>query len=302
MMNFPTLRQLMAVATALLLVSCSGEAQEPQYGGRTYPDVKSDNTLRILAIGNSFTENMTLHLPRLVADAGADSVVVAYAAFAGASLEYQMSHLTSADATHIWAVSTGGRPFVVDSVRRSLPYCVDYADWDIIVIQQKSTLSGLWDTIDPYLATTVRMLKTGHPRAQIVWQMTWAFASHFNKEKEFALYNGSREQMEQAIEDVAANVLRSGCVDLVIHSGRAIAVARRDGIDTTGSELSGDGRHLDEGAGCYIAACSAYERLIAPWADKDVIDLPPDNIKRGSTYVTEANCLRLRQIARDAER
>lgn len=302
MMNISTLRRLMAVATAVLLVSCSGEAQEPHYEGRTYPNAKTDNTLRILAIGNSFTENMTLHLPRLIADAGADSVVVAYAAFAGASLEYQMSHLTSPDATHIWAVSTGGRPFSVDTVRRSLPYCVDYADWDIIVIQQKSTLSGLWNTVNPYLATTTRLLKEGHPRARIAWQMTWAFASHFGKKDEFALYGGSREQMEQAIEGVAANVVGSGCVDMVIHSGRAIAAARREGIDTTGSELSGDGRHLDEGVGCYIAACCAYERLIAPWAGKDVTDLPPDNIKRGSTPVTEANCPRLRQIARDAER
>lgn len=301
-MIISALRRLMAVATAALLVSCSGEAQEPQYEGRVYPDVKSGNTLRILAIGNSFTENMTLHLPRLIADAGADSVVVAYAAFAGASLEYQMTHLTSADATHIRAVSTGGQPFRVDTVRRSLPYCVDYADWDIIVIQQKSTLSGLWETVNPYLATTTRLLKTGHPRAQIAWQMTWAFASHFDRPKEFALYGGSRERMEKAIEDVATNVLSSGCVDLVIHSGRAIAAARREGVDPTGSELSGDGRHLDEGAGCYIAACCAYERLIAPWAGKEVTDLPPDNVNRGATRVTEANCPRLRQIAKDAER
>lgn len=296
------LHRLLTVAVALLLVSCGTEAQEPQYEGKEYPDVKSDNTLRILAIGNSFTENMTLHLPRLIADAGADSVVVAYAAFAGASLEYQMRHLTSADATHIWAVSTGGRPFVVDSVRRSLPFCVDYADWDIIVIQQKSTLSGLWNSVAPYLAPTVRLLKTGHPRARIAWQMTWAFASHFDKQKEFDLYGGSRELMEQAIEGVVANVASSGCVDLIIHSGRAVAVARREGVDASGFELSRDGRHLDEGAGCYIAACCAYERLIAPWTNTDVTALPVDNFSRGDTPVTTANCQMLRQIAAEAER
>lgn len=287
---------------AALLVACDGAAQKPQYEGKVYPEVKADNTLRILAIGNSFTENMTLHLPRLIADAGADSVVVAYAAFAGASLEYQLRHLTSSDATHIWAVSEGGRPFAVDTVRRSLPFCVDYADWDVIVIQQMSTLSGVWSSIEPYLETTVRLLKTGHPSAKIAWQMTWAFASHFNKKDDFAYYDGSRVRMEQAIEDVANKVLKSGCVDMVIHSGRAIAAARRAGGDTTGYELSGDGRHLDEGAGCYIAACCAFQSLIADWVGKDVTSLPADDIHRGLTPVTPANCPLLRQFAESAER
>lgn len=291
---------LLAIIAATFLTSCDTDAQEPQYDGKVYPAKKTDNTLRILAIGNSFTENMTLHLPRLISDAKADSVVVAYAAYAGASLEYQHSHLNSPDATYLWDVSLGGQPFIQDTARQSLPFCLDYADWDVIVIQQRSSLAGKWETISPYLDAVIRHLRTGHPRARIAWQMTWALASHFDKPEEFALYNGSREEMELAIESTTEKIVATGLIDMVIPSGRAIAAARRAEVDTTGNELSPDGRHLDEGAGCYIAACCAYETLIAEWAGVDVTELPVDTIKRGQTPIGPDNCATLRQIAKEA--
>lgn len=295
------IRHLFVLLAAALATACANKTQEPQYNGKIYPAEKTDNTLRILAIGNSFTENMTVHLPQLIADAGADSVVFAYAAFAGASLEYQYNHLVSQDATFLWDLSLGGQPFVQDTVRQSLPFCVDYADWDVIVIQQRSSLAGQWDSISPYLATVVRLLKTAHPRAKIAWQMTWALASHFDKPEEFALYNGSRELMEQAIEETTEKIVATGLIDMVIPSGRAIAAARRTDIDPTGKELSPDGRHLDEGAGCYIAACCAYETLLAEWVGEDLMDLPADSSDHGVVKVTTENCPTLRKFAKDAK-
>ena len=106
-MRLPLLLKILTLS--LLASSCESEAQEPVYQGITYPEEKQDGTLRILAIGNSFSLDMAAHLPRLVSDAKADSVVVAVASVSGTDLAYHRRHLTAYDATYTFATSTASR-------------------------------------------------------------------------------------------------------------------------------------------------------------------------------------------------
>ena len=296
-MRLPLLLKILTLS--LLASSCESEAQEPVYQGITYPEEKQDGTLRILAIGNSFSLDMAAHLPRLVSDAKADSVVVAVASVSGTDLAYHRRHLTAYDATYTFATSTAGEPLRDDTVKRSLPHCLDFADWDVIVIQQLSAYSGRYETIRPHLATIVRLLKSAHPRALIAWQMTWAYASYYQK-SDFNAYDNDRQKMEDAIERATRLVGQSGLVDIIVPTGRAIAEARRQNVDTTGRELSRDGRHLSVGAGRYVAACCAWEAILAPLVGATLEELPTDTITLGRMHVTSQNCHALRKLASDA--
>lgn len=242
---------------------------------------------------------MVTHLPKLVADAEVDSVVVAVAYVGGTDLCFHRWHMTSDDAVYNFYTSIAGQPLTKDSTQRSLPHCLDYADWDVIVIQQVSSLSGSYNSIKSHLATIVRLINSCHPRALIAWQMTWAYASYYDSD-DFKRYNYSREKMEDDIEQTTQQVIESGLVDIIIPSGQAIAKARQLCIDTTRHELSRDGRHLDYGAGRYVASCCAWQSVFAPALRVNLTDLPEDYIPKGFTHVTPQNCHALRILAVDA--
>lgn len=256
------------------LASCAGED-----GGTTlradwqvYPTVKTDGTFRVLAIGNSFTEDFMAHLPELLRLAGADSVTVCKATVPGTSLEYHLGQVTRPDSAYAFQESVGGRPFS-DAANgpTTLKACVDYADWDVIVLQQLSYLSGDYSTIAPFLAPLVDNLSLGHPRAQIAWHETWAYAKSYDGAV-FGRYGHSQATMDSMIVAALRHLLIDEArVARVVPSGEALRQARAAEADPLG--LTAEGRHLDN-RGRLLAAYTLFESLFAPVCDVKVGELP----------------------------
>lgn len=264
------------------LASCAGEdgGTSARTDWRVYPSVKTDGTFRVLAIGNSFTEDFMAHLPELLRLAGADTVVVCKATVPGTSLEYHLGQVTRSDSAYAFQESVGGRPFTdAAGSPATLKTCVDYADWDVIVLQQLSYLSGDYSTIAPFLAPLVDNLRLGHPRAQIAWHETWAYARSYDGAV-FGRYGHSQTTMDSMIVHALRQLLRGEAkVGRVVPCGEALRQARAAETDPMG--LTAEGRHLDN-RGRLLAAYTLFESLFAPtlgvgagklphpaWADAD---------------------------------
>ena len=77
------MKRLVLIATALL----AAMAMYAQGSFENYPLPQNPDTLRILAVGNSFSDDGTEYLPALLEGAGIHNVIVARLYIGGCSLE-----------------------------------------------------------------------------------------------------------------------------------------------------------------------------------------------------------------------
>lgn len=263
----------------------------------TLPDKTPEDSLKILAIGNSFTDDGMAFLPGLIGHAGLSKVKVAKIVVGGTSLQYHYNHAIRNDSVYGYYVSEGGRS-LASKGKTSFQTALSDDRWDIVVMQQVSQYSGLYHTYQPYLDSLIAFVHRQLPQAVIAWQMTWAYGSSSNHSG-FANYNKNQTTMYDAICATVAEAKKESDIDVVIPSGMTIQKLRSTQINNPPLDLTRDGYHLDLGAGRYAAACTWFESLIAPVYHTSCIG----NTLRsnsGNVHVTDDIATICQQAAHDA--
>lgn len=132
--------------------------------------------LKVLTIGNSFADYATTFLPAL-AEAGGKSLVLGKANLGGCSLERHATLLGLAEAN-----DPGGRVYTgfIDPVtgkRRTvtLPEALSATDWDVVTLQQVSSLSYRSESYHPHVDRIIAAIRRLAPGAEIVIHETWAY-------------------------------------------------------------------------------------------------------------------------------
>ena len=218
-------------------------------------DLPSSGHLKVLAIGNSFVYEPIAYLDTLVKASGIDrnQLCVYSAVRNSASLEYWANTCENGD-----SVSLTRRTGEVTMPLQKAPLKeLLEQDWDVVTVQQVSTLSQNLEYISPYLPYLVNQIRKHCPNKDVViaWQQVW---SDWNEE-----YG-----MEKALEDWekinTVVVLTSNYgIDMIIPTGTTMQNARAIELNTPHG-LTRDGKHLAYGVGRYLAACTWFEALIAP--------------------------------------
>jgi hypothetical protein len=122
------------------------------------------DSLRILTIGNSFTDSLAAYFPQVAASAGR-KLVFDRANFGGCELERHWSYIAAEEATPICRIYQGGRK-LRDILARG---------WDIVTIQQASHASWRPETFQPYATNIFEYIRKHAPGAEAVIQQTWAY-------------------------------------------------------------------------------------------------------------------------------
>ncbi len=244
-----------------------------------YPLPENPDTLRILAVGNSFSDDGTEYLPRLLEAAGIHNVIVARLYIGGCSLERHCKEYSEGLADYVYSKSTKNRWELVSRNATLLDGLKD-EPWDIITIQEMSGCSGLYETYGEWIPRLLEIIRkeTLNPRAAIVWHETWAYASNSSHDM-FRLYGNDQDRMYSGIVDCVKRASKEFDIPVVIPSGDAIQIARgtrlnnQDDVpaDSKVYQLTRDGYHLTRQFGCYIAACAWFETLVKPTLGKSVI-------------------------------
>ncbi len=244
-----------------------------------YPLPENPDTLRILAVGNSFSDDGTEYLPRLLEAAGIHNVIVARLYIGGCSLERHCKEYSEGLADYVYSKSTKNRWELVSRNATLLDGLKD-EPWDIITIQEMSGCSGLYETYGEWIPRLLEIIRkeTLNPRAAIVWHETWAYASNSSHDM-FRLYGNNQDRMYSGIVDCVKRASKEFDIPVVIPSGDAIQIARgtrlnnQDDVpaDSKVYQLTRDGYHLTRQFGCYIAACAWFETLVKPTLGKSVI-------------------------------
>ncbi len=284
----------------LLLLLCAlvlpAQAQKHTPGGTP----SRADTLKILAIGNSFTVDGTEYLPALLEAAGLGNVALGRVVRGGTSLENHFDAYTQNRADYSFSQRCGDHWEDVFNPSAITP-ALRYSDWDIVVTQQVSHLSGRYDTYRPWLdsLTQVFSRECSNPAMQLAWQMTWAYGSA-STHAGFPNYGNDQQAMYEATRESVRQLLGEYDIRTLIPSGEAIQRLRRSPLNNPPDDLTRDGFHLDYGAGRYTAACTWFQALIAPWSGQELSGIPFREVSSGKIPVTEENHAVFQEAAREA--
>ncbi|MBR6530520.1 MAG: DUF4886 domain-containing protein [Clostridia bacterium] len=215
------------------------------------------NGLKVLTVGNSFSGDSYAYLHDILTAHGATDVTLCYLYIPGGTLADHAASIAADSATYrLHTFDTNGHDITEENkfsaVISSLP-------WDLIVLQQGSSHSGLSDSYSPLLQTVLDAAKEGctNPDVEFAWNMTWAY-QQTSAHEAFANYRYDQLTMYHGIvKAVEENVCTNPDVSFFFPCGTAVQNARTSSL---GDTLTKDGHHLSP-FGRYLASYTWYACL-----------------------------------------
>ena len=215
----------------------------------------SAKVIKVLAIGNSFSQDAIEQYLYELARAQGDSLVIGNAYIGGCSIDRNYTNLVKDSALYTYRKVVGG----VRSERKkwTLKQIIRDEQWDVISLQQASQLSGVFDSYKnlPAFKRLVESYVT-NLHVEFVWHMTWAYAEDF-KSSRFQPYDYKQRQMYSDIVSTMLSVMPAISNPRIVPTGTAVQLVRY----RLGDILNRDGMHLSYTLGRYTAACTWCEFL-----------------------------------------
>lgn len=249
------LRATTVLLFAFCLLACSAE------------DVQNKPTLKVLDIGNSFTNDATDLLPLIVEASGSDvSNICLYKAIrSSGSFKSWYDVYCDKDTAYTYRIEKvfGGLSANVSigrgakgdgSLFRKL---LTDENWDIIIIQPYYGL-GNGTSREGYLNKFISVIKEHQPNAVIGFYIVHSLWDHHKSNKE-----GSSYERWKLVCSSTKSLQEEYGINFIIPYGTAIENLRSSSLNNE-YDLTRDGLHLAYGLGRYTAACCYYESLIAP--------------------------------------
>ncbi|MBD1422324.1 DUF4886 domain-containing protein [Sphingobacterium chuzhouense] len=242
------------------------------------------DTIKVLAIGNSFSQDaLEFYLSGLARAAGIP-IVIGNLSIGGASLALHWDNASNDKAVYAYRkINAEGKRESRSNV--TISEALSDQDWDFVSFQQVSQNAGRFETFIeplPMLYSYVQEKLQGK-ETKFVFHQTWAYAQN-TTHGGFKQYNRNQLEMYHAIVEVSKRVKELVPIDIVVPSGTAIQNGRTSVI---GDNFCRDGFHLDVNIGRYTAAATWFEVI----SGKSVI---------GNTFKPEASSANEVEIAQQA--
>lgn len=217
-----------------------------------------ENAVKILAIGNSFSQDAVENYLYELAKTDNKKVVIGNLYIGGCSLETHLNNaLNNHSAYEYRKININGNK--TNQKGTTLETALKDENWDYISFQEVSSLSGFTTTYYvhlPLLMNYVRQHTTNNDVTFMLHQ-TWAYAEDSNH-CGFARYGNDQLKMYRAIVNTAYSVAKTLQINVVIPSGTAIQNGRTSSV---GDNFCCDGYHLNHGIGRFTAACTWYGKI-----------------------------------------
>jgi hypothetical protein len=216
---------VIALLTALI-VGFNGYAQSN--------NVSKHANLRILLIGNSFSQNASTYLPQLAKEGGHD-LIIGHAEIGGCSLQ---KHWELAELNKTEPDNPKGKPYVGN---KSLRMLLTEGEWDVVTMQQYSGLSGNVESYKPYAGNLYKLIRQLQPHARILLHQTWAYRSDSKSFGEVApgkpaktekeMYEKSREAYHQIAGELKIDIIPTGDAFWLVSSDQRSAYRKDENFN-----------------------------------------------------------------------
>lgn len=128
-----------------------------------------EKKLKVLMIGNSFTQSVPYFFPSIVEASGSDSLVLEMAAIGGYTLA------THCDDYYKSEQNPEHRPYWTGFKQASLHELLSEHKWDIVTVQQASDQSCNHPVASWRADELISLIRHHQPEAEIMTQLIWAF-------------------------------------------------------------------------------------------------------------------------------
>lgn len=226
------------------------------------------DSFKVLAIGNSLTNDSTQYLWQILNNAGIENVVVGRLFESGCSINEHWTYITEFAEVYDYSESFGSGwvPYGKYSVQMAL----EKEDWDYIILQE-TIASATYPNSYKNLENLVNFVKTTNPDAELAWQLMWAYQAE--TESQWCRYHTKQEQAlmyDQIVSVYKTYVRHNKSIEHLIPSGTAVQNLRTSYI---GDTITIDGLHMTHSHGRYLTALTWYAALTG--GDVDIIDWYP---------------------------
>ena len=204
--------------------------------------------MKILSIGNSFSQDAHKYLHDLAKREGVNLKAVNLY-IGGCSLRTHYLNMLEDLAAYNYEYNG---EFV--GLKASIKQALLSENWDVVTLQQVSTLSGKFETYSPYIEELAKYVKKYCPHSKIAIHQTWAYAETSVDRITSQGFNNPKEMLSSIINayDNAAKLI---CADGIIPCGQAMMKALDLGI----GKIHRDEIHASFGCGRYLLALCWYK-------------------------------------------
>ena len=215
----------------------------------------TDSHIKLLSIGNSFSQDTLSYVPALLKSIAPNlkvTIGILYHGSCSLQMHWENRNVSDYYSFNLYDSETG---HWINESNKSLNFGLTFTDWDIVTLQQDSSHSMRYDTYQPYLNDLIDLISQKCTNVTIGWLLTHAWAEGYS-----ALVDNdiTSDDMCERVQAASKRVMEETGVNLLLPYGTAIQNARHNDV----LKLIGDGGnlcysdkiHLQEGIGCQIAA------------------------------------------------
>ena len=190
------MKSLKLIVLVLLLVFII-----PGLGGFSELAAKKKNVIKVLSIGNSFSEDAVENYLYELAEASGKEIVIGNLLIGGSTLEKHLDNaLHNASVYEYRKIDRKGR-YIRDK-NKSMKSVLKEEKWDYISFQEASPFSGIIDKYMTFLPSLVEYVKKNVRNKRTIYMLhqTWAYANGCKRDG-FQYYDKDQMKMYNAIVD-----------------------------------------------------------------------------------------------------
>jgi len=215
--------------------------------------------MKILAIGNSFSQDATRYLHQ-IARAGGDLLEVFNLYIPGCPLERHYRNMLGDKRDYLLEVNGQKTNFAV-----SMKEALLSQQWDVITLQQLSHQASKPESYQPYLNEVAAYVRRLQPKAKLLIHETWAYEADTPRLREKGGFE-TPEDMMAAVKSAYYAAAKEINADGLIPCGEALLDVMHRGAASVHRDTS----HASLGLGRYTLGLMWYRCLF----DKPVADNP----------------------------
>ena len=232
---------------------------------------------RILAIGNSYSQDALAYVPYILRNMGVDiDITIGILMQSSSSVADHISNFQNETAAYTFYLNAGdGSAWMTLSGKKTIQWALENYTWDVIFSHQSSTDASSWSKYYPDVNRLLNLLysELSYP-VKFGWMLSQARPAQTNSGANYAEqtilshYTYTAQHVERVLNEMP--------VDIIIPVGTAIQNARtieslkllgayKDNENNTsgyGYLCPNDGVHLQEGLPCQIAAYSVILSIL----------------------------------------
>lgn len=184
---------------------------------------KKPEALKILMIGNSFSEQMVPSMPPIAKNLGL-KVDVCSMFIGGCTLERHWKNICAPTSTPYKVTRAATDGVKRKAFKGNIPAVLTSEKWDIVTIQQGSHLSWKAQSYHPWGDNLVKYVREKVPQAKIVVHETWSYTPWDSR---FAQWKIDQNKMYEKLHAAYADFSKGYGLD-VIPTGTAVQLVRKE--------------------------------------------------------------------------